>query len=128
MSQNCKDLLDGLLQRDPVRRISFSDFFSHPFIDLEHMPSEESLSKAVRCFLFIVHELFTVWQVSLVKSAIAKDSGGDSAAAINLYCESLEYFIPIIKCQHRNDFYCYKRCLFFQMNKISRRRKSLEEK
>ena len=66
------------------------------------MPSEESLSKAVRCSFLIVHEVFILWQVSLVKSAIAKDTGGESAAAINLYCESLEYFIPIIKCQHKS--------------------------
>ena len=99
MSQHCKHLLNGLLQRDPVKRISFNDFFGHPFIDLEHMPSKESFSKAVRCFLLIMHEVLTLWQVSLVKSAVAKDSEGESAAAINLYCESLEYFIPIIKCQ-----------------------------
>ena len=43
--------------------------------------------------------LFILWQVSLVKSAIAKDSERDFASAINLYCESLEYFIPVIKCQ-----------------------------
>ena len=55
MSQYCKDLLNGLLQRDPVKRISFNDFFGHPFIDLEHMASEESLSKAVRCLLLIMH-------------------------------------------------------------------------
>lgn len=88
VSKCCKDLLDGLLQRDPNKRISYAAFFSHPFIDLEHMPTAESLSKAV----------------SLVKSAIAKDSEGEYASAINLYCESLEYFIPIIKCQHKNDF------------------------
>ena len=35
-----------------------------------------------------------------MKSAIAKDSEGELTEAINLYCESLEYFIPIIKCQH----------------------------
>jgi len=35
--------------------------------------------------------------VSLVKSAIIKDSEGRYPAAINLYCESLEYFIPIVK-------------------------------
>lgn len=69
------------------------------------MPSEENLSKAVRCFPtseLIVHEI--LWKVSLVKSAIAKDSEGEFAAAINLYCESLEYFIPIIKCQCMNVF------------------------
>ena len=35
--------------------------------------------------------------MSLVKSAITKDSEGRYAAAINLYCESMEYFIPIVK-------------------------------
>ncbi|XP_065912343.1 serine/threonine-protein kinase ULK3-like isoform X2 [Dysidea avara] len=81
VSCSCRDLLNGLLQREPDKRMSFDKFFTHPFIDLEHMPSAENLSKAV----------------SLVKSAIIKDSEGRYVAAINLYCESLEYFIPIVK-------------------------------
>lgn len=34
LSPECKELLDGLLQPDPAKRISFTQFMSHPFIDL----------------------------------------------------------------------------------------------
>uniref|UniRef100_A0A452FUH5 Serine/threonine-protein kinase ULK3 n=1 Tax=Capra hircus TaxID=9925 RepID=A0A452FUH5_CAPHI len=46
LSQDCRDLLQRLLERDPSRRISFQDFFAHPWVDLEHMPSGESLARA----------------------------------------------------------------------------------
>lgn len=48
MSRDCRDLLQRLLERDPDARLTFSQFFSHPFVDLEHMPSADSLGKAVR--------------------------------------------------------------------------------
>ena len=32
ISEKCRDLLLGLLQRDPVDRLDFQDFFEHPFI------------------------------------------------------------------------------------------------
>lgn len=47
LSLDCRDLLQRLLERDPSRRISFKDFFAHPWVDLEHMPSGESLARAV---------------------------------------------------------------------------------
>lgn len=47
LSRDCRDLLQRLLERDPSRRISFQDFFTHPWVDLEHMPSGESLARAV---------------------------------------------------------------------------------
>lgn len=48
VSKDCRDLLLRLLERSPDARISFAEFFTHPFVDLEHMPSAESLVKAVR--------------------------------------------------------------------------------
>lgn len=39
--------MQRLLERDPLQRISFEEFFTHPFVDMEHMPSAESLCKAV---------------------------------------------------------------------------------
>ncbi|ETE61798.1 Serine/threonine-protein kinase ULK3, partial [Ophiophagus hannah] len=47
LSPECRDLLQRLLQRDPQQRISFQAFFAHPFVDMEHMPSAESLGKAM---------------------------------------------------------------------------------
>ena len=48
LSDDCRNLLVSLLQRDPDVRISFESFLAHPFIDLEHAPSPKSLPKAVR--------------------------------------------------------------------------------
>ncbi|XP_071453893.1 serine/threonine-protein kinase ULK3 isoform X2 [Hetaerina americana] len=80
ISKECRDLLNGLLKHDPSSRIDFEDFFKHPFLDLEHMPSEESYQKAI----------------ALVKEAVVKDSEKDWSAAFKLYCDSLLYFIPIV--------------------------------
>lgn len=41
ISNECKDLLYQLLEHDPAKRISFSDFFAHPFLDLKTFPSEK---------------------------------------------------------------------------------------
>ncbi|XP_074863013.1 serine/threonine-protein kinase ULK3 isoform X2 [Carettochelys insculpta] len=80
LSQECRDLLQRLLERDPARRISFQEFFAHPFVDMEHMPSAESLSTAT----------------ALVVQAVKKDQEADPAAALSLYCKALEYFVPAL--------------------------------
>lgn len=48
VSPDCQDILLALLQRDPLARITFEDFFAHPFLDLEHVPSPLCFEKAVR--------------------------------------------------------------------------------
>ena len=80
LSPNCKDLLTKLLQRDPKKRITFEDFFSHPFVDLVHAPQKESLSKAI----------------NIVTEAIKFDQTSEYQQAITKYCSALEYFIPAI--------------------------------
>ncbi|XP_025923976.1 serine/threonine-protein kinase ULK3 isoform X3 [Apteryx rowi] len=80
LSPECRDLLQRLLERDPLKRISFEQFFAHPFVDMEHMPSPESLGKAT----------------SLVVEAVKKDQEGDVSAALSLYCKALEYFVPAL--------------------------------
>jgi serine/threonine-protein kinase ULK/ATG1 len=82
ISVECADLLQGLLERDPQSRISFDRFFGHSFIDLDHMPSTNSLSKAR----------------SLIKEAVVKDSEGKLGLAVALYSEALEHFLPALKC------------------------------
>lgn len=57
LSETCKDLLKRLLQRNPNDRISFEQFFAHPFIDLEHMPSADSIKKAVCLNLINNHSM-----------------------------------------------------------------------
>ncbi|KAJ8790274.1 hypothetical protein J1605_021351 [Eschrichtius robustus] len=83
LSQECRDLLQRLLERDPSRRISFQDFFAHPWVDLEHMPSGESLARAT----------------TLVVQAVKKDQEGDAAAALSLYCKALDFFVPALHCE-----------------------------
>ncbi|EMP30190.1 Serine/threonine-protein kinase ULK3 [Chelonia mydas] len=80
LSQGCRDLLQRLLERDPLQRISFEEFFTHPFVDMEHMPSAESLCKAT----------------ALVVEAVKKDEQGDPSAALSLYCKALEFFVPAL--------------------------------
>ncbi|GAB1294272.1 Serine/threonine-protein kinase ULK3 [Apodemus speciosus] len=80
LSLDCRDLLQRLLERDPSRRISFQDFFAHRWVDLEHMPSAESLARAT----------------ALVVEAVKKDQEGDAAAALSLYCRALDFFVPAL--------------------------------
>lgn len=99
-----------LLERDPLRRISFEHFFAHPFVDMEHVPGPESLRKAVSralgCWLWgwgggasperPPHHLP---QTDLVVEAVKKDQEGDASAALSLYCKALEYFVPALHCE-----------------------------
>uniref|UniRef100_A0A672V1G5 Serine/threonine-protein kinase ULK3 n=1 Tax=Strigops habroptila TaxID=2489341 RepID=A0A672V1G5_STRHB len=80
LSPECRDLLGQLLERDPLKRISFERFFAHPFVDMEHVPGPESLCKAT----------------DLVVEAVKKDQEGDASAALSLYCKALEYFVPAL--------------------------------
>ncbi|XP_033840649.1 serine/threonine-protein kinase ULK3 [Periophthalmus magnuspinnatus] len=80
VSKDCRDLLLRLLERNPDARITFAEFFTHPFVDLEHMPSGESLGKAK----------------DLVMQAVQKDQEGDRGAALSFYCSALEHFVPAI--------------------------------
>ena len=47
VSDSCRDLLLGLLQRDVDKRMSYEHFLQHSFIDLSHKPSSNSLDTAV---------------------------------------------------------------------------------
>ncbi|XP_028293441.1 serine/threonine-protein kinase ULK3 isoform X1 [Gouania willdenowi] len=80
VSKDCRDLLLRLLDRNPDTRITFAEFFTHPFLDLEHMPSAESIVKAKE----------------LVMQAVQKDQEGERSAALSLYCSALEHFVPAI--------------------------------
>lgn len=80
VSQDCRDLLLRLLERDPSKRILFEEFFTHPFVDLDHMPCPENLEKAT----------------ALVTEAVTKDELHEHAAALSLYCKALDYFVPAL--------------------------------
>lgn len=41
ISSDCRDIMTRLLVHDPEQRISFQQFFDHPFLDLKHNASDE---------------------------------------------------------------------------------------
>ncbi|NXU93859.1 ULK3 kinase, partial [Xiphorhynchus elegans] len=94
LSSECRDLLGQLLERDPLKRISFERFFAHPFVDMEHIPGPESLGKATE----------------LVVEAVRKDQEGDANAALSLYCKALEYFVPALHCESPLGAVCALGC------------------
>lgn len=85
ISSNCLDLIEKCLQRNPQERIDFDEFFEHPFLDLEHMPSKESVMKAIQ----------------LAQEAVEKDKSGDLQQAETLYIEALNYYVPL--CQSEKN-------------------------
>ena len=80
ITPKCKDLLQRLLQRNPSQRISFQDFFNHPFVDIEHAPGPKCLQKAI----------------DKATEAVKLDGQKDYRNAIKFYCFALEYFLPAI--------------------------------
>lgn len=119
VSKDCRDLLLRLLERNPDARITFAEFFAHPFVDLEHMPSADSIVKAVRGWLVLLTYLhhtcsrgvsqslmlllsFVLLKKELVLQAVQKDQEGERSAALSFYCSALEYFVPAIYCKSNN--------------------------
>ncbi|XP_051863743.1 serine/threonine-protein kinase ULK3 isoform X2 [Drosophila albomicans] len=80
ISKECDDLLRRLLVHEPVERISFDDFFAHPFLDLKTFPTDQTLKKAV----------------DLVTQAVEHDEKHNYKEAYYLYCSALQYFVPLI--------------------------------
>ena len=80
ISSKCRDLLIRCLERDPLKRIEFEEFFNHPFVDLEHIPCPANLDKARR----------------ILKDAVTSDEGGLHEEALKLYRESLLYLVPAV--------------------------------
>ncbi|XP_037079891.1 serine/threonine-protein kinase ULK3-like isoform X2 [Pollicipes pollicipes] len=87
VSDECRDLLTRLLQRDPQRRIIFEHFFEHPFVDLEHAPSADSLPKGTR----------------LVEQAVEKDAAGELEAAVQLYRDGLEHLLAAVQYEQSEE-------------------------
>ncbi|OTF75399.1 serine/threonine protein kinase-like protein, partial [Euroglyphus maynei] len=81
LSQLCYDLLEGLLKIDPKMRISFSNFFTHPFIDLEHMPMSDSFQKAK----------------NIIAKAIDFEDKGQYKSAFYNFREALLYLMPLYR-------------------------------
>lgn len=79
LSEDCKDFLRNLLMHDPEKRMNYERFFSHPFLDLEYLPSESNYKKAV----------------NILKEAEKLDKMDKQIEAFNRYCEGLRYLFPI---------------------------------
>jgi len=84
ISEPCRDLLTRCLKTNPEERLGFEEFFEHPFLDLEHAPSEESHQKAVET----------------VVKAVKLDNEGDLEGALELYTAALEYFVPLTQSEY----------------------------
>ncbi|KAL7640727.1 UNVERIFIED_CONTAM: hypothetical protein RMT77_009002 [Armadillidium vulgare] len=80
ISNECRDFLKGCLQRELSKRFDFNSFFDHPFVDLAHAPSSESINKATE---------------HLTK-AIEDDKLGNCKEALHSYDEALKYLIPMM--------------------------------
>lgn len=80
-SNNCVSLLNSLLEVDAKDRITFDKFFDHPFLDLEHMPSSESMDKAER----------------LLKEAAQEEKNDNRLQAFYCYREALNYLMPLYR-------------------------------
>lgn len=80
ISNECKDLLNRLLVYEPDERISYEDFFNHPFIDLAHAPTEDNKNLAYRC----------------AQEAVQYDQKKEYDNAFNSYCRALRYLVPIL--------------------------------
>ncbi|KAK4298958.1 hypothetical protein Pmani_028731 [Petrolisthes manimaculis] len=80
VSSACRDLLQTCLERDVCKRIDFEAFFKHPFVDVEHAPGPQSLTKA--------QQLLTL--------AVNFDHNRDYEHAFTHYCEALQFLVPVL--------------------------------
>lgn len=87
VSPELRDLLLGLLKHNPSQRLSYDQFFKHPFLDLDHMPSPESYAKGLEA----------------IQQAVKLDSEKHYKAAFCKYCIGLQYLIPC--CQSEFIFF-----------------------
>ncbi|XP_055323910.1 serine/threonine-protein kinase ULK3 [Sitodiplosis mosellana] len=80
ISSDCRDIMTRLLVHEPEQRISFQQFFDHPFLNLNHDASDENLGKAIQ----------------IVTKAVEEDQKKNYREAYYAYCEGLQYFVPLI--------------------------------
>lgn len=49
ISSKCEDCLRKLLKHEPSERMTFEAFFSHKFIDILNIPTEEPVNGTINC-------------------------------------------------------------------------------
>ncbi|CAF0850771.1 unnamed protein product [Rotaria sordida] len=84
ISSECRNLLEGLLQRDPNRRISFQDFFRHSFIFID-------LSSQI----LRADDLF--------QRSITYEQRDDIKKALDYRVRALDEYVAIIKVDEDHD-------------------------
>ncbi|KAJ4918358.1 hypothetical protein JOQ06_021611 [Pogonophryne albipinna] len=102
-SRSYAELEEKIRSNQPIELPPGARFFTHPFVDMEHMPSAESLVKAK----------------AMVLQAVQKDQEGERDAALCLYCSALEHFVPAIHCKSITSclwsitscLWCFTSCL-----------------
>jgi len=83
ISQDLRELLSRLLVRCPEKRISFSDFFSHPVLDLAHLPGPDTLATGTQ----------------LAAAAVQADRAGRLEEAVSLYQSACCHLSPLLHYQ-----------------------------
>lgn len=78
VSPECRNLLLGLLKHNPSERMGYDQFFKHPFLNLDFLPSTESYAKGLEA----------------IYQAVKLDSEKQYKAAFCKYCIGLQYLIP----------------------------------
>ena len=106
LSPDCRDFLTRCLVRSPEKRISFLDFFDHPFLDLDHFPEKDSLLRASK----------------IATEAVAADKSKDKEKAVELYEEALKHFRLILYYEVKTTFaYLFSTFLHFSLHQKSER-------
>lgn len=82
ISAVCSDILRRLLVHEPKNRISFDEFFAHPFLDLQQPDAVDD------------HKLRTA--IDLFTQAVQLDNRERFGEAYKLYCEGLQHFVDVI--------------------------------
>ncbi|CAH8589843.1 unnamed protein product [Heterobilharzia americana] len=84
ISKPCAALILGLLKRKPSERLNHEQFFSHPFIDLGHVPSAQSMDKATE----------------FLERAPRLESLGNLCEAYDCYLEGLNHLVAACNYEH----------------------------
>jgi len=88
LSAEVEDLLRRLLERNPEQRITFDEFFNHPFI-VGKVPTSEKDNQIK----------------SLLQRAKDYESSKLIHDAFHLYCEVLKLLIPLVQSMHKDLFF-----------------------
>lgn len=105
ISLDCRDIITRLLIHEPDKRLTFPEFFEHKFLDLQHIATDEVScytkskffygERIERLYIFIRLQNLTN-AIRIVTRAVEEDQRQNYKDAYYLYCEGLQYFIPLI--------------------------------